>query len=210
MTEDLCTAIVELDADAVPIIVKRRIESGGDPLEILDDCRRGMTLVGERFHEGEYFLSELIISAELFKQASALLDPHLAKIRGTQTSGKVVLATMKGDIHDLGKNILTTLLRVHAFEVHDMGVDVDPTELVDKVREVEPDFVGFSSLLTSSFASTKEAIERLQQAGLREGLKIMLGGGVTTSELKDYLGADFQTMDATAGVTFCLEQIKGD
>jgi 5-methyltetrahydrofolate--homocysteine methyltransferase len=91
-----------------------------------------------------------------------------------------------------------------------MGVDVDPTELVDKVREVEPDFVGFSSLLTSSFASTKEAIERLQQAGLREGLKIMLGGGVTTSELKDYLGADFQTMDATAGVTFCLEQIKGD
>jgi methylmalonyl-CoA mutase cobalamin-binding domain/chain len=206
MTEDLCTAIVELGADAVPAIVARRLEAGDDPLEILEDCRRGMTLVGERFQEGEYFLSELIISAELFKQATALLDPHLAKVRGSESSGKVVLATMKGDIHDLGKNILTTLLRVHSFEVHDLGVDVDPSELVEKVREVEPNFVGFSSLITSSFASTKEAIEMLERAGLRDGLKIMLGGGVTTSELKDHLGADFQTLDATAGVAYCLEQ----
>jgi len=206
MTEDLSTAIVELDADAVPIIVNRRIDAGEDPLGILEDCRRGMTLVGQRFQEGEYFLSELIISAELFKQATALLDPHLAQSRGSEATGKVVLATMKGDIHDLGKNILTTLLRVHAFEVHDLGVDVDPSELVEKVREVQPDFVGFSSLITSSFASTKEAIEKLQEAGLRDGVKILLGGGVTTSRLKDHLGADFQTLDAAEGVAFCLGQ----
>ena len=206
MTEDLSTAIVELDADAVPIIVNRRIDAGEDPLGILEDCRRGMTLVGQRFQEGEYFLSELIISAELFKQATALLDPHLAQSRGSEATGKVVLATMKGDIHDLGKNILTTLLRVHAFEVHDLGVDVDPSELVEKVREVQPVFVGFSSLITSSFASTKEAIEKLQEAGLRDGVKILLGGGVTTSRLKDHLGADFQTLDAAEGVAFCLGQ----
>ncbi len=209
MTEDLCTAIVELEAAAVPAIVKRRLEASEDPLEILEDCRRGMISVGERFREGEYFLSELIISAELFKEAVALLEPELAKAGEAEVKGRIVLATMRGDIHDLGKNILTTLLRVHAFEVHDLGVDVDPAELVEKVREVEPDFVGFSSLVTSSFASTKEAIELLQQAGLRDGLKIMVGGGVTTSELKDHLGADFQTLDAAAGVSFCLEQIGG-
>jgi methylmalonyl-CoA mutase cobalamin-binding domain/chain len=210
MSEELSTAIVELDSDSVPAIVTRRLEAGEDPLEILEDCRRGMTIVGERFQEEEYFLSELIISAELFKQAVALLDPHLARVREAAISGRVVLATMKGDIHDLGKNILATLLRVHAFEVHDLGVDVDPRELVQKVREVEPDFVGFSSLITSSFASTEQAIGMLEEAGLRDGLKIMLGGGVTTPRLKDHLGADFQTLDAAAGVAFCLEQAGGE
>ncbi len=210
MNEDLCTAIVELDADAVPAIVTRRLEAGEDALEILEDCRRGMIVVGERFREGEYFLSELIISAELFKQAVALLDPELAKARSSEVSGKVVLATMKGDIHDLGKNILTTLLRVHAFEVHDLGVDVEPREVIEKVREVEPDFVGFSSLITSSYASTKQAVELLEAEGLRDGLQILLGGGVTTADLKEYVGADFQTLDAAAGVEFCLEQTAGE
>ncbi len=209
MTEDLCTAIVELDADAVPAIVTRRLEAGEDALEILEDCRRGMIVVGERFREGEYFLSELIISAELFKKAVALLDPELAKARSSEVTGKVVLATMKGDIHDLGKNILTTLLRVHALEVHDLGVDVEPRKVIEKVREVEPDFVGFSSLITSSYASTKQAVEMLEAEGLRDGLQILLGGGVTTADLKEYVGADFQTLDAAAGVAFCLEQMAG-
>jgi len=210
VSEDLCTAIVELDADAVPAIVTRRLEAGEDALEILEDCRRGMIVVGERFREGEYFLSELIISAELFKKAVALLDPELAKARSSEVSGKVVLATMKGDIHDLGKNILTTLLQVHAFEVHDLGVDVEPREVIEKVREVEPDFVGFSSLITSSYASTKQAVEMLEAEGLRDGLQILLGGGVTTADLKEYVGADFQTLDAAAGVAFCLEQMAGE
>jgi len=210
VSEDLCTAIVELDADAVPAIVTRRLEAGEDALEILEDCRRGMIVVGERFREGEYFLSELIISAELFKKAVALLDPELAKARSSEITGKVVLATMKGDIHDLGKNILTTLLRVHAFEVHDLGVDVEPREVIEKVREVEPDFVGFSSLITSSYASTKQAVEMLEAEGLRDGLQILLGGGVTTADLKEYVGADFQTLDAAAGVAFCLEQMAGE
>ena len=210
MTEDLCTAIVELDALAVPAIVTRRLEAGEDALEILEDSRRGMIVVGERFREGEYFLAELIISAELFKKAVALLDPELAKARSSEVSGKVVLATMKGDIHDLGKNILTTLLQVHAFEVHDLGVDVEPREVIEKVREVTPDFVGFSSLITSSYASTKQAVEMLEAEGLRDGLQILLGGGVTTADLKEYVGADFQTLDAAAGVAFCLEQMAGE
>ncbi len=206
MSEELSTAIVELDKDAVPAIVTRRLEAGDDPLEILEACRQGMTIVGERFREGDYFLAELIISAELFKDAVALLDPHLAKVTQAAGNGKVVLATMRGDIHDLGKNIFTTLLRVHSFDVHDLGVNVEPEELVEKVREIAPDFVGFSSLITTSFASTKQAVEMLEKAGLRAGVKIMLGGGVTTPGLKDHLGADFQTLDAAAGVEYCLEQ----
>jgi methylmalonyl-CoA mutase cobalamin-binding domain/chain len=202
---DLSTAIVTLDRDALPGIVERRLESGEDALEILEECRRGMAIVGDKFQEGEYYLSELILSAELFKQAVAILDPHLASDRGSTPTGKIVLATMRGDIHDLGKNILATLLRVHAFEVHDLGVNVEPDVLVDKVREVEPEFVGFSSLITSSFESTKEAIDLLEDAGLRAGIKVLVGGGVTSPELKDHLGADFQTLDATAGVNFCME-----
>ncbi len=210
MSQDLRTAIVELDRDAVPALVARRLEAGDDPLEILGDCRAAMTMVGERFQEGEYFLAELLISAELFKQAAALLDPHLAETGSDQHAGVVVLATMRGDIHDLGKNIFATLLRAHAFEVHDLGVSVEPAQLVDSVQEIQPDFVGFSSLITTSFDSTRQAIEMLEDKGLRAGLKIMLGGGVTTPGLAEHLRADFQTLDASSGVTYCLEQAAGE
>jgi methylmalonyl-CoA mutase cobalamin-binding domain/chain len=166
-----------------------------------------MTIVGERFAQGEYFLSELIISAELFKQAVALLDPYLPSVCAQTRTGKIVLATMRGDIHDLGKNLLVTLLRARGFEVHDLGVNVEPAKLVAAVQEIEPDIVGFSSLITASFESTKRAIEELGEMGLRGRLKVMVGGGVTTPQLGDYLGADFQTLDATAGVAYCLEVI---
>ncbi|MBW2273662.1 MAG: cobalamin-dependent protein [Deltaproteobacteria bacterium] len=207
MSDDLSTAIVTLDKDATPGIVERRLASGEDALDILEDCRRGMTIVGNKFQEGEYYLAELILAAELFKEAVALLDPHLAGVQGSAPSGKIVLATMRGDIHDLGKNILATLLRVHAFEVHDLGVNVEPELLLEKVREVEPQLVGFSSLITASFESMKEAIGLLQDAGLRSDIKILLGGGVTSPELRNYLGADFQTLDAAAGVNFCVEAV---
>ena len=210
MSGDLSRAIVELDKDAVPRIVERRLASGEDALEILEDCRRGMIRVGARFQEGEYYLSELIISAELFKQAVSLLDPHLAGARGSSPVGKIVLATMRGDIHDLGKNILATLLRVHAFEVHDLGVNVEPKALLYKVREVRPEFVGFSSLIAASFESMKEAVHLLEDAGLRAGIKILLGGGVTSPALRDHIGADFQTLDAAAGVSFCVEAVGGE
>ncbi len=206
MSQDLRTAIVELNRDAVPALVARRLEAGDDPLEILGDCRAAMTMVGERFQEGEYFLAELLISAGLFKEAAALLDPHLGDTDSNQRAGVIVLATMRGDIHDLGKNVLATLLRAHAFEVHDLGVNVEPTHLVDEVREIKPDFVGFSSLITTAFDSTRQAIEMLEDKGLRAGLKIMLGGGVTTPGLARHLRVDFQTLDASSGVTYCLEE----
>lgn len=210
MIRELSSAIVELERDAIPDIVKTRLELGEESLQILEDCRLGMKQVGERFQAGEYYLAELMIAAELFKDAVALLKPHLGGVQSTGSTGKIVLATMRGDIHDLGKNLLVTLLGVQAFEVHDLGVNVEPKDLVEKVREVKPNFIGFSSLITTSFESTKQAIQQVEEAGLRNGgMKILLGGGVTSPEVKDYVGADFQTLDAATGVDYCLAIARG-
>ncbi|RLC95098.1 MAG: cobalamin-binding protein [Chloroflexi bacterium] len=209
MKEELVAALVKLERDEVLGMVTQRIEAGEDPLGILEDCRQGMTAVGDLLQQGDYFLAELLLSAEIFKGAVAILQPHLAKSHSSQLRAKVVLATLKGDIHDLGKNILATLLQAQGFEVHDLGVDVPPPLVLEKVKEIRPEFVGFSALITTAFASMKEAADLLQQAGLRNGLKLMIGGGVTTPIVKDYVGADFQTLDAMEGVNYCLNVVGG-
>jgi methylmalonyl-CoA mutase cobalamin-binding domain/chain len=207
MSEELTKAIVEIKRDEALDMVKRRVEAGEDPLQILGECRRGLTLVGDRFQTGEYFLSELLMSAEIMKGAVGILDPYLAKARPPKPVGKVVVATLKGDIHDLGKNLFVLLLRAQGFEVHDLGVDVAPARLVEKVKEVKPDFVGFSVLITSAFASMKEASEMLEKAGLRDQFKLMVGGGISNPMVKEYIGADFETADATEGVAYCIKSI---
>lgn len=209
MSEELSAAIVDLERDDALSAVKNRAEAGDDPVQILDECRRGMAIVGERFQAGDYFLAELMLSAEIFKGAVSILEPYLSKARPAKPLGTVVLATLKGDIHDLGKNIFSTLLKAQGFDVHDIGVDVNPALVVDKVREVGPDFVGFSALITSAFDSMKQASELLREAGLRDQVKLMVGGGVTTPMVKDYIGADFQTTDATEGVAYCVSIMGG-
>jgi methylmalonyl-CoA mutase cobalamin-binding domain/chain len=203
MPQDLPAALVGLQRDKVVGLIKGGIAAGEDPRAILEECRQGMSLVGERFQAGEYFLAELLLSAEIFKRAVALLEPHL-KQDSSPPAGTVVLATMQGDIHDLGKNIFATLLRAHAFEVHDLGVNVAPLLLVEKVKELRPHFVGLSALLTTTFPSMKQVAEMLRDAGLRDELKLLIGGGVTTVALRDHVGADFQTTDAIEGVAYCV------
>lgn len=209
MSEELTKAIVEIKRDEALDMVKRRAEAGEDPLHILEECRQGLTLVGNLFQTGEYFLAELLLSAEIMKGAVGILDPYLAKTRPPKPVGKVVVATLRGDIHDLGKNLFAALLKAQGFEVHDLGVDVAPARLVEKVKEVKPEFVGFSALITSVFASMKEASEMLEKAGLRDQLKLMVGGGITNTMVKEYIRADFQTMDATEGVAYCMKSIGG-
>jgi len=209
MSEGLSKALVELERDEVIKVVKGRVEEGEDPVGILEQCRQGMTIVGERFQKGDYFLAELMLSAEIFKEAVAILEPYLAKARPSKPLGKVLLATLKGDIHDLGKNIVATLLRARGFEVCDLGVDVAPALVVERVDEIRPDFVGFSALITTAFDSMKEAVDMLAEAGLRNQLKLMVGGGVTTPMVREYIGADFQTTDAMEGVTYCLKLVGG-
>jgi 5-methyltetrahydrofolate--homocysteine methyltransferase len=207
MPGEVTDAIVQLEREKALDAIRERAAAGEDPLVLLEECREGMVQVGQRFQEGEYYLSELMISGEIFKEAMVLLEPYLAKVRGSDPIGIVVLATMHGDIHDLGKNIVATLLRVHNFDVHDLGVNVAPEVLIEKVKEVEPDIVGFSSLITTSFESTRRATELLVEEGLRENLKVVVGGGVTTPEFAEYVGADFHTLDASVGVNYCLEAV---
>ncbi len=207
MSEELAMAIVELKRDKALDVVEGRAKKDEDPLRILEECRQGMTIVGDRFRKGEYFLAELMLSAEIFKGVVAILDPYLAKVRPPKPLGKVVVATLKGDIHDLGKNIVATLLRAQGFDVCDLGVDVDPALVVEKVKEVKPEFVGFSVLMTTAFAAMKQAADMLEEAGLRDQIKLMVGGGVTTPMVKEYIGADLQTLDATEGVAYCMKVI---
>ena len=210
MAEELIAALVDFRREEVIEAVKSRAERGESPVQILAECRRGMTIVGERFQTGEYFLAELMLSGEIFKAAMAILEPYLAKTNPSKPLGKVVLATLKGDIHDLGKDIVAIMLKAQGFEVYNLGVDVSPNIVIDKVKETTPDFVGFSALITTAFDSMKQTAIMLQEAGLREQFKLMVGGGVTTPAVKEYVGADFQTTDATEGVAYCIEVMKGD
>ena len=209
MSEELALAIVDLDREKVLNLVESRSKKGESPLQILEECRQGMTIVGERYQKGEFFLLELMLSGEIFKGVMAILEPQLAKERPPKPLGRIVLATLKGDIHNLGKDLFGSLVKIQGFEVYDLGVDVAPALVVDKVKEVKPDFVGFSALITSTFDSMKQASEMLEKAGLRKRFKLMVGGGITTPMVKDYIGADFQTRDAMEGVAYCMKSIGG-
>jgi methanogenic corrinoid protein MtbC1 len=140
---------------------------------------------------------------------TAILEPQLAKVRPPKPAGKIVLATLKGDIHDLGKNLFGSLVKTRGFEVYDLGVDVAPARVVEKVKEVKPNFLGFSALITTAFTCMREATQMLDEAGLRSQFKVMVGGGVTTPTVRDYVGADFQTTDAMEGVAYCLKMTGG-
>ncbi len=209
MDDQLSMKVVELKRDEVVELVQARLEKGENPLQILDECRKGMTIVGERFQAGDYYLAELMLSAEVFKSAVAILDPYLISARSDENPGKVVLGTPKGDIHDLGKNILATLLRAHGFDVYDIGVDVPPETILEKVKEIQPDFVGFSALITVAFDSMKETVNLFHQEGIRDRFKLLVGGGVTNPDVREYIGADFQTTDATEGVAYCMKIMEG-
>jgi len=209
MTTDLTKNLIELEREKVLSEVKERLNQNDDPMKIFEECKQGMEIVGEKYKQKEYFLAELMLSGDLFREVMELIEPRLGKVKTEgDIKGKMVLTTIKGDIHDLGKNILATLLKLEGIEVYDLGVDVDPDIVVEKVKEIQPDFLGFSSLLTITFDPMKEVINRLEEAGLRDKLKILVGGGITTSLVKDYIGADFQTIDAMEGVNYCLEIIK--
>jgi methanogenic corrinoid protein MtbC1 len=210
MPSELSTNIVNLKRDQALEMIQKRAASGEDPMTIIDDCRAGMMIVGERYKKGEFFLAELVLSGQIFKQAFEVLQPYLVQSGPGKELGTVVLATLKGDIHDLGKDIVGTMLEARGFKVHNLGVNVPPQTLVDKVKAVRPDFVGLSVLMTTIFDTMKTAADQLITEGLRDSLKILIGGAVVTSELQAYIGADFHTTDAMAGVQYCVDNMKGD
>jgi methanogenic corrinoid protein MtbC1 len=189
--------------------VKKTLAAGEEPLRILKICREIMEEVGNRFESGEFFLGELIYSAEVFKAISAILEPSLlANLEQEESQGVVVFGTPQGDIHDLGKNIVVTMMRSQGFTVHDLGVDIPAEKLVEEVQKREAPILALSALITPAFVSMKEAISLLEEKGLREKTFVIIGGGVTTEFARKQIGADAQTMDPTVAMRLCSQHIE--
>lgn len=197
MGKELAAAMADLDEQKVQELVEAGLAQGISAHDLLDDCREGIGLVGKRFETGEYYLSDLIMAGEIFKGAAALLTAQPGGAGGPP-KGKIVLGTVHGDIHDIGKDIVATMLRGAGYEVMDLGVDVPAEKFVEAARESGAPVVGMSGLLTISFDPMKETVAALKASGLP--VKIMIGGGSITEQVRDYVGADALGADAQAAV----------
>lgn len=210
MREALKEAFIGMKRQEAIDLVQKGLRSGADALNILKICQEGMEEVGKRFQTGEFFLSELIYSAEVFKAVSAILQQNIASSSTMQKSrGVVVFGTPRGDIHDLGKNIVITMMKAHGFTVHDLGVDVPPERFIEKLEETQAPILALSSLLTPSFASMVKTISLLMERGLRKRTFVIIGGGVTNEFLREKVGADAQTLDPIEGIQLCAKYVQG-
>jgi 5-methyltetrahydrofolate--homocysteine methyltransferase len=206
--EKIANTIVNLeDSNKLGTLIKEALEKKISPNEIIEKgLRKGLEKVGQKFEMGEYFLSELLFAASMVEDAIRVLMPLLSA-RSTENKGTIILGTVRGDIHDIGKNIFKMLMEANGFKVYDLGVDVRPEDFVDKVKEVKPDIVGLSALLTTTLPEMKVVIEELKRAGVREKVKVLLGGNAVTEEFGKKIGADKVAKDAVQGVNFCKEWI---
>jgi methanogenic corrinoid protein MtbC1 len=201
MSDKLVSAIADMREEEALTLVKEMVEGGVEPMVILDAAREAMGIVGRRYEEGTYFLPELMLSGEMLNQITDILKPEMAKLPEIERHGKVLIGTVQGDIHDIGKNIVTFMLDVNGFDVLDLGVDVSPQKFVEAIRDFRPHVIGLSGFLTLAFDTMKETVEAIETAGLRDGIKIMIGGGQVNEEIRAYAGADAFGRDAMAGVT---------
>jgi methanogenic corrinoid protein MtbC1 len=209
MLERLVHEVSELQEEQALATVRQILESETEPALVLDACRDAMAIVGKRFEEGLYFVPELVLAGELLSEIKRLAQPKLAGSRSAERVGKVVIGTVKGDIHDIGKDIVAFMLDANGFEVHDLGVDVPPAAFVEKARLVGADIVALSGLLTVVFEPMKATVNALRGAGLRENLKVMIGGAPVNEKVREYTGADAWGADATAAVEFAKAWTRG-
>lgn len=207
MSEEYVQLFADLMEEEVIRKTRERIEEGDDPMDILDDTREGMAIVGRRFADHEYFLPELILSGELLRDCAEMVKPLIKadESGGQKKLGKVVIGTVAGDIHDIGLNIVEFVLDVNGFDVTNLGVNVPKEKFVETVREEEPDVVGLSGFLTVAFDAMRDTVEALEQAGLRDGIKVMIGGGQMDDEIARYAKADAFGTDAMAAVALSRE-----
>lgn len=209
MAEDLVSALADLKEKEVLTIAQKRLDSGEDPLKTLNDARKAVAMVGQRYKDGEYFIPELVYSGEILKAIVEMVKPKLAKGAEVQRLGKVIIGTVAGDIHDIGKDIVTFMLDVNGFEVYDLGVDVPAEKFVDKIKEVKPEVVGLSGFLTVSFDSMKGTVQSIKDEDLRDKVKIMIGGGTLDDRVREYVGADAFGRFAGDAVSLAKEWIGG-
>lgn len=202
MSVELTQFVADLNEEGALAQVKAELEAGTGPLDIFEACRLGMVEVGNRYEANEYFVADLMMAGEIFKQASELLKPSMSGLT-TESKGEVVFGTVQGDIHDIGKDLVVALLRADGFEVHDLGVDVPPEKFVEKIKETGALVLGLSGLITTAYDGMKNTVTALEEAGIRDQVKVLIGGGLVNAEVMAYAGADDWGKDANQAVTLC-------
>jgi len=208
LLHELTSAFVEIDYPRVKELIKKAINSNIPANDILKAMQEGTIAVGKKYENGEYFLSELMAVGEFFKTGLEELNPYLSKAN-VASVGAVVVGTVKGDLHDIGKNLFKTLLQSSAFTVYDLGIDVAPEQFVDELRKTKAGILAMSSLLTTTMDQMRVVIEELKNAGLRSKLKVIVGGNPMTEEFGKEIGADAAVRDAVIGVRVCKKWVEG-
>jgi len=204
MNETLINLMADLQEEETLSMVNTLIKEGGNPMDILSDARSAMEIVGKRFETSEYFIPDLMMAGEILKGISDIVKPLIQGDDASAKKGKVLIGTVAGDIHDIGKDIVTFMLDVSGYDVLDIGIDVPIQVFVEKIQEFQPSVVGLSGFLTLAFDSMKKTVEALEKAGLRDNL---IGGGQMDDEVRKYVRADAYGKDAVAAVNLCKQWI---
>lgn len=208
MSKNLIDLIADLKEDEALQTTKELLDAGTDPMVILDHCKEATEIVGKKFEEGKYFIPDLLMSGEILEQISNIVKSNLTKEVETNYIGKIVIGTVEGDIHDIGKNIVTFMMEANGFDVIDIGVDVAPQKFVEAVKEHKPDVVGMSALLTLAFDSMKKTVDALEEAELRDQVKIIIGGCPIDENVANFSGADAYAKDAQEGVVIAKKWVN--
>lgn len=209
MAGNLITELSSLNEKEALSIVKSRLDAGENPSAILADIRSAMEAVGKKFEKKEYFIPDLVYSGEILNEITDIVKPRMAGTEATKQLGKVIIGTVVGDIHDIGKNIVTFMLDTNGFEIYDLGVDIPPGVFIDKITETRAPVVLLSGFLTLAFDSMKQTVDAIKEAGLRDKVKICIGGGQIDDRVREYTGADDWGSDAMTAVSFSRKWIRG-
>jgi trimethylamine corrinoid protein len=208
MSPDLIKAIEDLKEEEAISLARKLLDGGEAPSEILDAAREAMERIGKHFEDNLYFLPELMMAGEIMKQISELVSPHLLTEKDSKPKGTIVFGTVEGDIHNIGKDIVTVLLDAIGFEVIDMGVDVPPEKFIEKLKEVEAPILGLSGFLYFSHQSMKKTIDLLEKEGMRRKVKVMIGGGQVDERVMKMTGADGWGRDAMDAVNIAKKWME--
>jgi methanogenic corrinoid protein MtbC1 len=208
--DELTNAMIEIEEEKVYSLTKSLLETGTPPEEIIIAMRKAVNVIGEKFESKEYFLTELVMGGEIFTQASELIKPYLKPGDDDKKIGTIVIGTVSGDVHDIGKNIFSTLCETAGFLVYDLGVDVPIEKFVETVKEVKPQVIGYSGLLTIALDEMKATTEALKDEGLRDGVKIIVGGLPVDETWQKIAGADAFTDSAFEGLKIVKQWVGVD
>jgi len=206
--KQLAQQVAEMQEEEAVKLAREMLDSGYDPVKLLSHCREAMEIVGKRYEQGEYFLPELMLAGEMLKTIGDMAKPLIKQdASAAKAAGTVIIGTVQGDLHDIGKNIVTFMLEINGFQVIDLGIDVPIADFVASIKEHKPQVVGLSGFLTLAFDAMKKTVEAIKAAGLRDNIKIMIGGGQVDDTVKTYTGADAFGLNAMDAVSLCKQWV---